>query len=538
VEVTRANLGGYPSIYRIKNGGGVAFRFDTKYVDIEDVTREFEWEQCEWGLKSEPGLAPFERADFGSRDRLAWPGHACSIPRDASLVVVDRRMACWVEDETLAAVHVDHDAVIRIPMPDMFNRWHPIAAHDQRLWIETSKSLLWFAVAAVEPLFTRAPGPLAIRVREIYPARKSHAVAAHVTGRSRTETRAHTADKRREFNLPLMPELTVDTDIELHDEVMEGYFLAMTIAGKRYELNPEPPAESTIETTLQIDAAIDPAGELVKPSDSARQVELDRLFAARAEDPDDPATPMVIVDLLEEAGEPYATNLAQLVAGETRVDARRAALGTLMNYISTTDYRGGLPFRGVLSPSAPLDDEIGDLVASDQRLGFYHTLLIGEGDYRVYIKLVASPRAAGLRTIEAPRAQILNALIANKRTSLKRIMGIKFANREVIEALADATFDGLREIETETAVATAPRLLEFITRDELGFFKRAPRHVTLREKTGSPQLIQPVLAAWKELPVDAMTISNVTLHRDGTASPGPAPNNHVLEAIRGMFKIL
>lgn len=539
MEVTRANFGEHSSVDRIK-GGGVCYYLDGKHYDVEDPLREIRYPDYDYGLKPpDARLAPFERADFGSRDRLAWPGHACAIPRDASLMVVDERIALWLEADTLAAVHVMHEVVIRIALPGFIDKWHPVAAHDKRLWIETRVSLLWFELPAIEGLFTRAAGPLSIRVRETYPARRASTVAARVTGISRTETRAHTLDKRRAFGLPLMPELAVDTEIELHEEVMVGYFLEITLpGGARRPLNPEPPRESTIETSLEVEPAVDPAGELVKPSDSARQAELDRLFAARAEDPDDPAIPMVIIDLLEEAGEPYATQLAQLVAGDSRTDARKAALGTLASYISTTDYRGGLPYRGVLSPTAPLDDDIGNLVATDQRLGFYHTLLIGEGDYRVYIKLVASPRTAGLRCIEAPRAQILTALIAGGRKNLTRILGVKFANREVIEALADSTFDGLRDIETETAVETAPRLLEFIARDELGFFKRAPRHVILRERTGSPRIVQPVLAAWKVLPLDAVTIGNVMLRRDGTAVVGAAPNNHVLEAIRGTFRMV
>src|SRR5205085_6394100 len=129
-----------------------------------------------------------------------------------------------------------------------------------------------------------------------------------------------------------------------------------------------------------VEDAVDPAADLATPAAPARQDELDRLFSARAEDPDDPATPMVIIDLLEEAGEPYAAHLAQLAAGDTSTAARKAALGTVGSFISTTEYRGGLPYRGVLSSGAPVDSDVCDRVATDQRLGFFHTILICDGD--------------------------------------------------------------------------------------------------------------------------------------------------------------
>jgi hypothetical protein len=96
----------------------------------------------------------------------------------------------------------------------------------------------------------------------------------------------------------------------------------------------------------------------------------------------------------------YAPQPARLVAGETDDDMRRETLGTLASYLHDIEWRGNLPFAATLSSSAP---------------------------------------KAG-------------------RRDLQRLSDLKFANREVLEALVDPTFDSV----TETQAHLVGRLLDYI----------------------------------------------------------------------------
>jgi len=181
--------------------------------------------------------------------------------------------------------------------------------------------------------------------------------------------------------------------------------------------------------------------------------------------------------------------------------------------------------------------QIGELVAADYRLGFFHTLRLGDGNFRVYSKLVASPRSVGLRHVDGSRVAILQALITAQRRDLYRLSNVKFATREVLDALADSTFDRVVEIETETQAPVVDRLFEFIARDELKFFARAPRHLRLRERNDNPDaLVQPALAAWGRLPLDKLTIGGITIARDGTAHASETYSEAVRDQIATRFR--
>jgi hypothetical protein len=295
-----------------------------------------------------------------------------------------------------------------------------------------------------------------------------------------------------------------------------------------------------VAARLALEPASDPAAGLVRSArPPMRQADLDRLFAALADAPEDDAARVVLIDLLEEAGEPYAPQLAVLLGGEASPDLQYEVLGPLARYIDRIEHRRGLPWSGTLSKTAPLDDEIGDLVAMDQRLGFFHTLrLDGDGDHRVYAKLVASPRAVGLRHVDISRSQIVTALIAGRRRDLTRLSSVRFATREVIEGLADSTFDRVQELETETSGPAVAKLLEFIARDETRFFARSPRSVILVERAGAGDaLVSHVLAAWSRLPVARLTVAGIALSRDGTAVAARDASEAALAQVRARFAV-
>ena len=308
--------------------------------------------------------------------------------------------------------------------------------------------------------------------------------------------------------------------IHLCDELAVGKFHAIELPGRpRQILNEMPLTQRSLQAQLVVEPAVDPVAGLVMIVETpSRQDDLDRLFNALADDPEDAATREILIDLLEDSGEPYATLLHELVAGpfsDHDLEAKRIeALGALTNYLTKIGYHGGLWATAWLSNTTPLDPTIGDAVAADHRLGFLHTLRIGEGPFSVYAKLVGSPRAVGLRHVDVPNAQVLAALIAGKRTSLTRLSNVKFATRAVIDGLADPTFDRVVQLHTETHGQIIEKQLQFFIRDEAGFFARAPRHLILTERDGhADRLVQPVHDLWRNLPLAAITVGELTLKR-------------------------
>jgi hypothetical protein len=132
----------------------------------------------------------------------------------------------------------------------------------------------------------------------------------------------------------------------------------------------------------------------------------------------------------------------------------------------------------------------------------------------------------------------LKALIAAGRKELRRLSGVKFVSREVIEALADPTFDRVSEIETEVQASSVSRLLDYVTRDEAKFFARAPRHLELVEKAGEDDLlVTAVLEAWALLPVDKLSFAGATLTRARVAIVQPHASTALRGILAGKFRV-
>jgi hypothetical protein len=295
--------------------------------------------------------------------------------------------------------------------------------------------------------------------------------------------------------------------VTLYDEIHPSMFRELEIAGHRHVMF-EPLPERVFEATLTVGPAIDPAGGPISTGIvPSRQADLDRLFAQRADDLDDVE---ILVDLLEDSGEPYAAQLHALVAGETT--HRREALGILASFLDELQYHRGLPWAGYLIPEPPLDPDIGDAAAADQRLGLIHTLHIGDGPFAVYAKLVSSPRAVGLRHVDVPNPRVLAALIEGKRTQLVQLSNVKFATRAVIDGIAGPTFDNVTHLHTVVELRSLKNQFEFLQRDPAGFFKKKPRHLILTEAFDEPLLgrLEPI---WRELPVESLTVDGKLLTR-------------------------
>lgn len=517
--------------------GAIVYRRGEKYFELGEPIREIPRASLAFDHTEEPPT-PFVRGDFGDRDRLTWPGAGCTIPQDARIGQWAGRFAVWQDDAELVFADATRAEVVRIALPFALAPSTREVARGDGLWLESPSTVTRWSVSQLLGLFEH-PGPITLSVREHYPnARPTAQVRLFVKAVIGDRAWLEGPDSSWSWvTLPLLPGIERGTPVTLYDQVMTHVFREYALAnGLRLPIHDEPfPASREVATEVRVERAVDPAGQLVRASGSARGEDLARVFGLLADDPDDQANQLVVVDLLEDAGEPYAGAFAALLAGDE--SARDAALGPLDKFFVDIDWRGILPREAELAGNAPLDDDLVDLVVADHRLGFLTSLRLGGGNFRLYSKIVASPRAVGLRHADGSRAQILTALIAAKRTNLTRLSHVKFATREVIDALADPTFDRVARLETVTRAELAGKLFDFVIRDERGFFARGPRHLVVDPQFSheSEGLVAPALAAWPKLPVAKLTIAGVTIMRDGTAFVAPEDEEDVAQEVRDLI---
>ncbi|HLL20579.1 MAG TPA: hypothetical protein VK427_00525, partial [Kofleriaceae bacterium] len=238
---------------------------------------------------------------------------------------------------------------------------------------------------------------------------------------------------------------------------------------------------------------------------------LTQLLAALAHDPDNEATRLVLVDLLQELGEAYGTWIAQGVVGRAK---RKEVLGPLSHFLDAVQYRGGLPWAASLVRRPPTDPELVASACADARLGMLSTLRANKGPVDIYCKLVGSPRAVGLRHVDVHDRSIAAALVASGHTQLTHIYDVRFTRAPLVKLLATAAFDRVVQIETTVQVQHVSALLARVELDEHGFFARAPRRLVLRERYGQDQLLAPLaLPQFPALPLDELHVGAVSVVR-------------------------
>jgi hypothetical protein len=534
VNITRFHLGERALLSPLASGG-VAYHRAGAYFELAEPVRAVTRDA--FAITNDPPPpGPFVRGDFGDRDRLTWTNAGCALPQDTQLVQWGARYALWLDGADLVLADSTRTDLVRLAI-SLERITHALVVGDD-LWLVSPSDVTRLVRPQLEALFEQA-SPIAIAIREHYPhARPNATLTMFVRYLFQDRAWLECADRRRHLHIPRLPGLEEGAPLTLHDEVMTDVYREVTLGNRpRRPIHDVPfPESRDVTCALRIEPATDPAGPLSKPSTSVRTDDLDRVFAALADDPADQANRMVIVDLLEDAGEPYAPHFAALLAGHDR--ARDPALGPLANFIHDVAWHDALPCAGTLAATAPLDDTLVAHVLTDLRLGFFHTLRLGDGNFQLYSKLVTSPRAVALRHVDGSRTQILTALIAARRTGLRRLSGVKFATREALEALADPTFDRVDEVETQTRHDLVPRLLDFIERDQARFFARAPRHLVLTERDGDDDALAPaVLTAWPRLPLAKLTMGGVTIARDGTVRVRPGTSDAMRALVGTQFHV-
>jgi hypothetical protein len=459
-----------------------------------------------------PTRGDFTVADLGACERLAWSRGACALPPDAELAFWNARYITWIDRDTLVILDLDTARLVRLAAPGLFTMAKRMLVCHAQLAI-VADPIITLELAELEALFAAEPGPRQLTATNHAPFRRNRRLRGTVDYIGR-EFMVVMEDGARIYVRPNA--LAVEgMAIEASDELAPETFLHWQRPdGASLDLPPPAPTE-TFAATLELAPCVDPAGDaLVVAETPARQLDVDGLFRQFADAPDDPATPSVLIDLLQDSGVFYGETLARIYAGERDPALQREALGPLALFLVDLGFTQNLPTSGTLSATAPVDADFVEAACADQRLGFLHALRLGEGSAKVYARLVASSRAVGLRDVDVPNPTVLQALVAGKRTELVRLANVKFTSKDVIFGLADPTFDRVTTVHVETAPRMLAAQLAFFTRDEAGFWKRAPRRLVLTNKSGDDDALHAdIHAAWPTLPVTGVTAGSLSLVR-------------------------
>lgn len=457
--------------------------------------------------QADPG--PFAFGAFGAANRLTWPGGGCSVRPRSQVAYWGARWAAIADQMSLTVIDAVANRQARLELA-IHAAWTGCATAAGRLWIGGMTCVYAIELAALEVLLATGERDCRIERRDLYPLRDPAATTDARVAWVFDGDDALVNIGTRQVHL-YGKGFEKGTTIVLRDELYPGtYAVAELPTGARVPLATR--ADRLVSSVRVVRGrSRDPAasGEALTATDPR----LEALLAELARDPDHDATRLVLVDLLQELGAAFGTWVAQ---GGGKRARRKDALGPLAHFLDDVAYRGGLPWSATLVRRPPTDPALVAQAAADLRLGMLSALRAGRGPRSIYAALVGSPRAIGLRRVDAFDRPILAALIAGGRTQLTHLHDVRFANAAVVELLADPTFDRARELEVFVQPQHLQNLLGRIARDAYGVFARAPRRVVLRQRYGSDlELVAPALARFPELPVVELQVDFVAVRQEG-----------------------
>ncbi|MFT3696551.1 MAG: hypothetical protein QM831_25655 [Kofleriaceae bacterium] len=455
----------------------------------------------------------FEVSDLGSFDRLGWEGGATSCAHEATIGYLDGRYAAWMDEAELHVVDavLGKELVIG-PLADEPSK--VLIGVDRQIYI-SDPHLLIVPLDPILALFETATPTISIEIHPYYPSRRERRDDSYVVEYLFSDAWLKPDDGGYHIlRIPLVSGLDVGVHVRMRDELWSETFRTLTIAGKPPVVINEIETANTIELRVAVRPTIDPIRGGIHPGSApVRGRELDDLLKQLADEPD-AATRTILVDLWNDAGEVFAPAFALMLAGNETDDVREDALSLFVKFMAEIDFEAGLPNAAILATEPPRDHTLVEAICADQRLGLFRKLLIGEGPIDVYTRLVTSLRAVGLREVSGGNPRILRGLIEAGRTQITAIHDVKFGSKDTITALADPTFDRVRDVTVEVDHKFFAKQCEWITRDEAGFWKRGRRHLHVVEKSGDEENLVPVIqAAWPKLPLAAITAGSLTLTR-------------------------
>lgn len=246
----------------------------------------------------------------------------------------------------------------------------------------------------------------------------------------------------------------------------------------------------------------------------ARRPELDQLIREIAAHPEDDQNRGVLIDLLEDLGEPCAALFAQARAEHSvTVRQREIAFGPLVHYFTSVEMVRGLPHTATLARTAPEDLTA---LLGDVRLGLLQRVRLGPGSIAIYKQLLAARELVGVRRIDAPNAAVLTAALAGGHR-LTHLDELDLSDPLLATILVRRELDGVSHLALRTERRAVEVLMRRFLHDYEGILLRAPRHLTFVEpQQFSIALAHSVIAAFPSLaPRTIVTIGGITLRRAG-----------------------
>ena len=304
--------------------------------------------------------------------------------------------------------------------------------------------------------------------------------------------------------------------VRLVDELTPGTWRAIEVAEGTIELEaPAPPMRFTVK--LKLGAADHPDGEdrqVVIHADEDQRARVDALIGAIGNEPEVDHHREVLLDLLQEIGDPAAPVFAAVRVGATVSDARKkAALGPLAPYLLDLEFRAGLPIAATLSRSAPRNTTMLAEALGDYRLGLFADLRIGLGPHPVYAALVCAPRATALRRVDATHVNTIAALRAANCTQITRIGHLELLKKRNMAKLATPVFDRATIFHAVVNIdADVGIWMTALIADPSKVYSRVRRRLELDEiQNRHEELHRRVLPWASQLPFETVTIGGVVI---------------------------
>ena len=456
----------------------------------------------------QPQPTPFELTEFGSTQRLSWPGGGCTVKQRATLVYWNNRWAAIVDLASITVIDAATNRQARLELA-LHVPSTGCVAHAGHVWIGSDRRVAILAQAALEELVAGSERQVPVEIETVFPRRQDATMEARVAWVFGNDDALVNIGKRQ-VRISGKHGFEKGTTITLRDEIYPGAFaIAELPNGTRVQLVDLAATRIVTQAKVVRGKSRDPAAHSAPITSTDPRLE--ELLVELARDPDNDANRLVLVDLLQELGAEYGSWVAQGARAK-----RRDALGPLAHYLDDVEYKGGLPWSATLASRAPADAELLAAAAGDLRLGMLHTLRLGRGSRALYAWFVRSPRAIGLRRVDMTERETALALIAAERTQLTHLYDVRFTKGPLVKLLATPTFDRVVEVETVVQVQHVGGLLERVRADTHGFFKRAPRRLVLRERyRAHGDLLAPALSQLMELPIAELVIGPVAVRRDG-----------------------
>ena len=490
------------------------------------------WTRVDEHVKTAHARAPepFEQENFGKVDRLSWEHGGCEV-KAYSVTFWGKRFAAWRSGDAIEIADATRPTRTRISSP-LFG-YASVLAHRERFYISTGRDVIIALLADVEALIDAPVGVITLEVHEIYPLRDPKARDTARVVRV-ADDGVHLQMGEREHAFRHLDELALKrgAKVTVHDLLEKDIYLELELAdGSRKKLF-SIPTESAHPMMVAHAGGVDPLGTTSAGDNVPRLEEVAHLLVEIADGPDDPATRSVLVDLLEDAGEPYAPAFAELLAGATDDETRRRALGALVPFVTEVTWDGGLPVSAHLVESPPLAEKIVEAVTRDPRLGMFRELRRANGPEDVYMRLVGSPRAVGLRRVDASSKHILGALLEANQHRVTHLYDMRFGTRTIVEMLADPTFSNVRFIE---CLAANGAIFDYIAKDELGVFARTKALAVINHRGDELQLLDAALKSWGRVPLETLDVAGIRFVREGmttTCRHRPSARPEAIDRVR------